>query len=185
MRFNHNVMKKLLITSIFLFLAIINTSNVRADEDSVRGAALKDRIQQKMDNVKSRIEGRVEKRQIRRDKRAENHANRLEERFTNYYDRLNKIIEKVQTRLTNMKSDGKDVTSAQSKLDEAKTKLESAKTLGSESVSLFNSIEADKLEEQKEVIVSARDKANESRKAYIESHKLIKESVKIARGLEK
>jgi len=178
-------MKKFLLVSTFLSLVLLTPSFVNADEDNARESTLRDRLQQKMDNVKSRIEGRVEKRQIRRDKRAENHANRLEERFGNYYDRLNKIIEKVQTRLTNMKSDGKDVDTAQAKLGEAKTKLESAKALGSESVSLFNSIEADKFEEQKTIIDSAKSKADEARKSFIETHKLVKESVKLARGIEK
>lgn len=178
-------MIKSLTISSFLILALLTPSFVRADEDTTREGTLRDRIQQKMDNVKSKIEGRVEERQIRRDKRAENHANRLNERFGNYYDRLNKIIEKVQTRLTNMMADGKDVDASQVKLNEAKTKLEAAKALGDESVLLFNSIEADKFEAQKDIAISAKDKANEARKAFIESHKLIKESVKLARGLER
>lgn len=175
------IFASLLVLSIFIF----NPVFVRADEDGTRGGSLRERIQQKMDNVKANINGRIETRQIRRDERAEKHANRLQEHFENYYERLTKIIEKVQTRLTKMKADGKDVVSAQAKLDEAKNSLESAKTLGAESVSLFNSIEAGKFEEQKSVAISARDKANEARKAFIETHKLIKESVKLARGVEK
>lgn len=177
-------MKKLtllLITLVFLF----TPNTARAENDGEREGTLRNRIQQKMDDVKSKIEGRIEERQIERDERAEKHAERLQLRFTNYYDRLNKIIEKVQTRFANMKADGKDISLAQAKLDEAKTKLELAKTLGDESVSLFNSIEADKFEIQKEIALSAKNKANEARKAFIETHKLIKEAVKLGKVSER
>ncbi len=173
-------MKKIiyiLITLVFLF-----TPNIaRADEDGTREGTLRDRIQQKMENVKERVQNRVETRQVKRDERTERHAVRLQERFDNYYERLNKIIEKVQTRLTNLAADGKDVSSSQSKLDEAKSKLALAKTLADESVALFNSIEADKFETQKTIIQSAKDKANEARKAFIETHKLIKDAVKLGK----
>jgi len=173
-------MKKTL--SLLITLAVLFTPNiVRADEDGTREGTLRDRIQQKMENVKERVQNRVETRQVKRDERTERHAVRLQERFDNYYERLNKIIEKVQTRLTNLSADGKDVSASQSKLDEAKSKLTLAKTLADESVALFNSIEADKFETQKTIIQSAKDKANEARKVFIEAHRLIKDAVKLGK----
>jgi membrane-associated HD superfamily phosphohydrolase len=173
-------MKKILYFLITLVL-LFTPSIVQAEDSDDSRSTLRERIQTRMENVKERMQERVDTRQIRRDARAEKHAERLQTRFTNYYDRLNKIIEKVQTRLSNLLADGKDVTLAQNKLDEAKTKLSEVKVLADESFSLFNSIEADKFEEQKAVALSAKDKANEARKLFIEAHKLIKEAVKLGR----
>lgn len=120
-----------------------------------------------------------------RDPRTELHSNRLGQSFNVFYRRLSVVITKIQTRLDNLKADGKDITASQAKLDEAKVKLEAAKVAGEEAVKLFNSISKEKYEEQKTVVLSARDKAIEARKLFLEAHKLLKETVRLAKGLEK
>lgn len=176
-------MKKLLTTLLFSTLLLSSFSMVRA-EDGNR-STVKDRISELKESFKNERDSRISERQGKRDERAEKHASRLSERFTNYYERLTTIIDKVQTRLTNMAADGKDVTASQSKLNDARTKLESAKTLSAEAINLFNSITADNYEAQKTIALSARDKANEARKAFLEVHSLIKEAVRLAKGIEK
>lgn len=121
---------------------------------------------------------RSENRQEMRSMVAENHANRLERRFKFYYDRLSGIAARLQNRLDTLKSNGKDTASALAKLTEAKTKLESAKTLGAQSVAAFRAIDPAKFEEQKTEAKAARDLANQARVAFKESLVLFKNVLK-------
>ena len=130
-------------------------------------------------------ENREEVRELRQENRqevrsvvAENHANRLERRFKFYYDRLSGIASRIQTRLDTLKSNGKDTTTALAKLTEAKTKLESAKTLGAQSVAAFRAIDPANFEEQKTEAKAARDLANQARAAFKDALALLKAVLK-------
>lgn len=172
-------MKKTLLLVPLLMLCAV--SPVSAEDKTLRETRLENRQE-----VRSEIkENRQEVRELRADNRqevrsvvAENHANRLEVRFNFYYDRLNAIAVRLQSRLDTLKSEGKDTASALAKLQEAKNKLESAKSLGAQSVSAFRAIDPAKFEEQKAEAKAARDLANQARAAFKDSLALLKNVLK-------
>lgn len=172
-------MKKLIIISLLLTVFALP---VYAEEtNSLRETRMENRqeirneIQENREEVR---ELRQENRQEVRSVVAENHANRLERRFKFYYDRLSGIAARLQTRLDTLESNGKDITAALSKLTEAKTKLESAKTLGAQSVAAFRAIDPAKFEEQKTQAKAARDLANQARVAFKDALALLKAVLK-------
>jgi hypothetical protein len=132
-----------------------------------------------------RIEERTEKReevkekiQERRSNIAENHATRLEKGFASYFMRFSNIISRFQTRLDLLKKEGKDVASAQTKLDSAKTKLSEARSKGDASIAAFKAIDPAKVTEQKTELIAARDMATAARKLFTETHDLLKLALK-------
>lgn len=168
-------MKKLLLFTLLLGLCALP---VRAEEtNSVRETRLENRqelreqIQENRTEIKDQ---RLENRQEVRSVVAENHANRLERRFNYYYKRLSGIATRLQTRLNTMSSEGKDVSAAQSKLLDAKNKLESAKTSGAQAVSAFRALDPATFAEQKAEALAARDLANQARTAFKETLALLK-----------
>jgi len=119
----------------------------------------------------------VQNRQEVRAHVAEVHANRLQKRFDAYYKRLSKMITKFRARLEVMKTNGKDVTAATAKVDEAAAKLEEAKKLADKSIQAFRDIDPDKYAEQRELALQARDIAMEARTAFKEVLTLLKSSL--------
>lgn len=183
-------MKKylILLTLISLFVPTsilaeenINTTNVR---NTIR-QRIETKVREVKTNVLERKEERVERRQERRDGSLQNHADRLSNRFSIYYERLSKIISKVEERFAVIEENGKDLTLAKEKLELAKSKLEEAKMAADEAVSLFESVEPEKYEDQKEVALKARDMANTARKLFLEVKSLINEAVRIAKGVSR
>lgn len=86
-----------------------------------RGAAVREQVQQKREQVRERL---AEKRkQIIRD-----HFNRMMKRFDAALERIKKIGERIQSRIERAKANGKDVASAQTALDRAKTSWQEAKS---------------------------------------------------------
>lgn len=172
-------MKKIILASLLL---ILSTSTTHAEEDRTLRETRVENRQEVREEVKENREDmralRAENRQEVRSVVAENHANRLERRFKFYYDRLSGIAARLQTRLDTLKSTGKDVSTAQTKLTEAKTKLESAKNLGAQSVAAFRAIDPAKFEEQKVEAVAARDLANQARTAFKDALVLFKNVLK-------
>lgn len=172
-------MKKVLLITAFLIIATLpvhaEDSKALRETRMENRRELREEIQENREEVR---ELRAENRQEVRSMVAENHANRLERRFKFYYDRLSGIATRLQTRLETLKSEGKDTTNALAKLTEAKTKLESAKTLGSQSVAAFRAIDPAKFEEQKAEAKAARDLANQARVAFKEALSLFKNVLK-------
>ncbi len=175
-------MKKILLVTLLL---LMTAPLVSADEErSARDARMENR-QEIREEVR---ENREEVRELRQENRqevrsvvAENHANRLERRFKYYYDRLSGIATRLQKRLDTLESEGKDVGAAETKLSEAKAKLESAKTLGAQSVTAFRAIDPAKFEEQKAEAKAARDLAVQARTAFKDSLLLFKNVLKEAK----
>jgi hypothetical protein len=129
-------------------------------------------------------EERQEMRQERREERAQKHSERLQKRFDFYAERLGRIMDKLQTRLMIMKNDGKDITSAEAKLDDAKDTLEEAKTLGDQSVAAFSAIDPEKYEEQRSKVLAARDLAMAAREKFKLANTEIKEAVALAKSVK-
>ncbi|GAB4026183.1 MAG: hypothetical protein Fur0011_0930 [Candidatus Microgenomates bacterium] len=168
-------MKQTLILVPLLLLSI--TTPIFAEDQTLRETRQENRreIRESIkENREEMRELRTENRQEVRSVVAENHANRLERRFKFYYDRLSGIASRLQTRLDSLKSTGKDISSALSQLTEAKAKLESAKTLGTQSVAAFRAIDPAKFEEQKAEAKAARDLANQARLAFNDALLLFK-----------
>lgn len=173
-------MKK--ITLLTLLLMMVVALPVYAEEGQTLRETRMENRQERREEVQ---ENRQEVRELRQENRqevrsmvAENHANRLERRFKFYYDRLSGIASRIQTRLDTLKSNGEDTTAALSKLTEAKTKLESAKTLGAQSVAAFRAIDPTNFEEQKTEAKAARDLANQARAAFKDALLLFKNVLK-------
>jgi len=122
-------------------------------------------------NVQERVEERQELRQTKRSNVAENHANRLERRFNFYYQRFNNIITRIETRISNLKTGGKDTSLVETKLTTAKSNLAAAKTKGDEAIAAFRAIDPAKFAEQKDKAFAARDLANAARQLFLQVHK--------------
>ena len=137
-------------------------------------------MENRQEQIQENKAERVENRQQRRSDIAENHALRLEKRFGSYYTRLSAIVTKIQARID--ASTTKNTTEAQSKLTEAKTRLEQAKVSADSAIAQFKAIDPTKWEEQKEKAKLARDEANKARQGFIDTLKLLNESVKLLKS---
>lgn len=124
-------------------------------------------------------------RQEFRSKVAENHANRLERRFKSYYERISKIMVRFQARLDTLKTQGKDTSPTQVKLDSAKAKLELAKIKGEAAVAAFRVIDPAKFSEQRDQVFAARDLAKEARGLFVETQTLLKDALKSLKTISK
>lgn len=144
---------------------------------------MENRQERAQENRENRQENRQERQENRQEKRseiAENHGLRLEKRFGDYYTRLNTIIGKIQARID--ASTTKNTAESQAKLEEAKTKLSEAKTLADSAVSQFKALDPAKYAEQKTAAQAARDTANKARQAFVDTLKLMNESVKLLKS---
>ncbi len=166
----------LLIPVIALSLTAIPVHASLQERVNTRQNKMEEQVENRQENREERQENRQEKRTIR----FEDHGTRLEARFTAYYTRLNNIITKVQARID--ASTDKDTTTAQSKLTEAKNTLAEAKSLADSAISQFKAIDPAKWEEQKEAAKAARDTANKARQSFLDTLKLINDSVKLLKS---
>ncbi|MFZ2199195.1 MAG: hypothetical protein WAV40_00160 [Microgenomates group bacterium] len=149
-------MKKYLI--IVSALVLLSCTGARAESDENVAARRLDQGE------------RVQVQEIRTKSIAQNHADRLEKRFDLYYARLSDIISRFEKRLAILKASGKTVTEVETQLAAAKTKLEEAKTKGTQAVAAF--------EAQPPQLLVARDSAQSARKLFIEVHGLLKNAIK-------
>lgn len=116
--------------------------------------------------------------------RLHRHADRLDRRFTFYYSRLTLIADKIEKRLSVLSSDGKDVTDARAKLAEARSQIEAAKALGNQAVAAFSSIMVtDDRDALRAAIKSAKDIVKQTREACRSAVSLLKETVRLVRGV--
>lgn len=168
------------------------------NEDSMRPSSMMERRQDRQDHmeeVRQNIQDRKDDRQEQKEERMENrqqlrsdvaekHANRLKNRFGFYSNRLNNLLEKLETRLQNMSDEGKDVTTAEEKLNAAKTALEEGKTLADQAVAAFNAIDPEDYETQRDKALAARDIAEEARAKFKEAVSLMREAVSLAKDAQ-
>ena len=169
-------MKKFLLVPLFLILYSLFTSLVLANPPAGVPIA--------PGQIKKEIVGEVkEDKQEVRDNVAQLHANRLRHRFLEaYYPKLNVFILKLQAKITSMSEAGKNMTSSQAKLDEAKTSLELAKQLAADSIAGFEAIEPAKYNIQRQQALTARDQANQARTKFIQTIKLLKETLQLMKA---
>ena len=184
-------MKKNLIIVLALLL-LSSVSSVQAVSDENVTERRKEKSAEIQEIRTERKEERQEKReevkeniQERRSEIAENHANRLEKRFTAYYTRLSNIITRFKARLDVLKAEGKTVSSVETELATATSKLESAKSKGLEAVSAFKAIDPTTLADQKSALMAARDLANAARKLFEEAHTSLKSALKSLKVISK
>lgn len=124
-----------------------------------------------------------ETRQETRSNVAELHSKRLTQRFGFYATRLSGIIRRFEARLDVLKEGGKDTSTVQAKLDEAKTKLDEAIAKGKEAVAAFDAIDPARFSEQRAEAFAGRDLATEARKLFQEVHTLLKEAIRLLKAL--
>lgn len=166
--------KILFVIVMVLAMAVASPASVYA-QDPVRRP---ERGIRKVQIRKERLERLEERREV--NQRPAERASQLERRFNAYYERLNRIIGKLDDRLNAMAAKGKDVTTAKTKLGEVRTKLAEARSLGSQAVALFRSIESG---EQRDKILEARDKAQAVRKAFTNTASMIHDLVALAKKI--
>ncbi len=157
-------------------------SEARQENRQERRVEVAENVQERQDNRQENREGRQENRQERRDDMAQRHADRLSNRFGIYSSRLQNLIGKLDTRLTMLETDGKDVTAAKAKLSQAKETLASAKSLGEQSTAAFLAIEPATYESQRDKALAARDLAMQAREKYKTTISLLKEVVQLAKS---
>lgn len=109
------------------------------------------------------------------------HAYRLQFRFENYFNRLSTIANKIQQVINQYAKEGKNVSAAQSKLNQATEQLNQAKTQADNSVAAFNAIDPNMYQYQRNLALGASKIANEARSAYQHSLSLMIEAVKLVR----
>jgi hypothetical protein len=160
--------------------AIVTTDGI--DPKKIQVQEKKAEVLEKKEQVQEKKAELTQKMQQTRAKILEKHANRLQNRFLNiYYPRLEKLIAKFQDRLNLMAENGKDITAAQGKLDEASDKLTEAKVYADQCVSEFKNIDPDKYESQRELALAAKETAQKARAAFKESRDLLKQVLSLAK----
>lgn len=179
-------MKKTTIITAFSLVALVMTTAVPVAL-AQEGSTYQDRAAERQalfeENSQERQDTRQERRETRRDNIAQFHATRLSNRFGFYTQRLTNLIEKTDSKLTEMAGEGKDVAAAQAKLDEAEVALNEAKSLGNRAIAAFEAIEPAEYDVQRDSALAARDLAQQARESYIKAVSLMKEAVKLAKNV--
>lgn len=167
----------------------VSAQPIRGDRSGDRKEAVEARKAQTQENrvqMEQRKEDKKmeaqENREERRNDIAQKHAERLQKRFSFYGGRLEILMEKIQTRLTVMQDEGKDMSSAEAKLDEAREALKEAKGLGNQAVEGLFSVNPEEYEEQRERALAARDKVEQAREKYQLTNTLMREVVALAKN---
>lgn len=165
-----------------------NTTSYRENLDA-RRAKVQQNVQERQENrqekkaeITQNVQERQENRQQRRDDIAQRHAERLGNRFGLYSQRLTTLIGKIDTKLTEMANNDKDTTLAQAKVEEARTSLSKATTLGNQAIAAFEAIEPAEYDAQREQALAARDLAQQAREQYKTTASLLREAVQLAKN---
>lgn len=177
-----------------IILAALPSSAFAFGNDKWTASTLKDRVEDRRDNLEERREQFkenlnekkemfAEKQQEVRENVARRHSARLSRRFGFYYEKFSKLIAKVTKRFEKLSSEGKDMTAPLAKLAEAKTVLEEAKVLADKAVSGFDAINAEEYQAQRDQALAARDFAQSAREKFKSVLALIRESVKLAKAV--
>jgi hypothetical protein len=178
-------MKKSVALALLLSVVLSLNSSVSAKSDSTFNLRIEKAPAEATvsEERQVRVTQRVEKFQERRSAVAENHAKRLASHFAGYYNRLNNLITKIQVKITEVKTTGKNTNDAQTKLDAAKASLESAKVLGEQAVAAFQAIDPYRYSEQRDEALAARDLAQKAREAFLTALKNLKVAVEALKAL--
>jgi len=167
------------ITFAIIAVAIAITTAVSIPAEAARPQFSKNREEFKNDIREQRQEEIRDKREQVRSHVAGKHADRLEKRFAIYQDRLNNIIAKIQNRLDKLAGEGKDTSAAQTKLDEAKVKLNEVKSMADRAILIFQAIDPAEFKIQRENAKAARNSARETRLAFKEVIDLLHQTVQL------
>ena len=170
-------------TAVLLVALIISTWVVAAPVQAQEAAPTPTPVSARSRSAEKRSETQAkiqEKRTEVRTKVSEVHGRRLKHNFGVYYQRLSNIINRLQSRLTALEDQGKDIAAAEEKLTDAESMLESAKMKGETAVTAFLS---EPKEDQREAALAARDVAKEARLEFMAVFSFLKEVVQIMKGL--
>ncbi len=114
----------------------------------------------------------IEKREENRVKIADHRADRLRAHCDVLTKHFTNMFTKIQSRITFLKGEGKDTTSAETSLTEAKTSLASAQALCTQAANAYDAIPAEGLSTQNSLIREAKALAKKAHDAFVETHKL-------------
>ncbi len=178
-----------LILTLFVITAASSFAQENSDDQTTQRRKERDEmILQRSENAQNRVQKINEKiqkgqevRQERRANIAQNHAERLSNRFGFYSQRLVNLIVKIKSRLEAMAADGKDVTEALNKINEAQEALDNAKLLGEKAVAEFSAIDPENYESQRDQALAAKEIADQAREEFKNAVTLMRESIKLAK----
>ncbi|MBD3250681.1 MAG: hypothetical protein GF381_03895 [Candidatus Pacebacteria bacterium] len=157
-----------------------STNEVQTDEQTPSSPSadqVKERVRERVENAQEQA---AQNRQQARERLAEIHARRLQRRFNFYYQRLTKLAEKLQTRLNQLELNPEVEQQVQEKLNQAFAYLETAQAQAETSVELFESIDPDQYQAQRQIALQARDQAMTARNNFRSALVELKEAVKLA-----
>ena len=178
-----------LILTLFVITAASSFAQENSDDQTTQRRKERDEmILQRSENAQNRVQKINEKiqkgqevRQERRANIAQNHAERLSNRFGFYSQRLVNLIVKIKSSLEAMAADGKDVTEALNKINEAQEALDNAKLLGEKAVAEFSAIDPENYESQRDQALAAKEIADQAREEFKNAVTLMRESIKLAK----
>ncbi len=167
-------------------------TQAREEDDSTNtkenSEKLKIQIQQKREAVKSRVEEKKEtvkqQREQLKQRLVAKHTVRIGQRFRFYEQRLNRIIEKIEQKITQLESDGHDLEAARQELGTAKSSLEQAQATADQAINKLTTIEnlaeekrINSYEEAQQITLEARQLFQEVLTSLKQVVKLTKEEV--------
>lgn len=141
------------------------------------------RRQQDQEKKQERVEQIQENHQQIRANIASHHADRLERRFAFYHSRLLRLLNKISRRAQIMADDGKDTADAMQTIGQTASALDQAKDKGAEAITLFQSIDPDTYEAQKDIVLQARDLAQEARDSFFHTLQSLKQIISALRQI--
>lgn len=141
----------------------------------------KEKVKTEKEELKTEVK---EARETFRSERAKVHADRLEKRFAEYNTRLTNIAARIQKNIDAKKAAGKDVSSAQTKLDAAKATLAQAVTDGATAVSMFRAITVSTWNVQLPEVKAAIEAANKARLEFVNARKGMIDAVIILKAIK-
>jgi hypothetical protein len=109
---------------------------------------------------------------------------RLSAHFNFYSKRLANLLNKLQSRIMKLKADGRDVTNAQGKLDEAKAKLIDANATKLKAIQAFKLVPtATNSAQRRNMILAAQDLSQQARELFVETVRLMQQTLKLIKAL--
>jgi tRNA U34 5-carboxymethylaminomethyl modifying enzyme MnmG/GidA len=114
---------------------------------------------------------RQEERQENRDERAEKHGKRLGIHCESLTNNMTSLLNRINTRITKQKADGKDVTAAETASAQAKIDIAAAKSLCDQAKAKFESVPTTEWSGQQPIVLEGRKLAQQAREAFMKARK--------------
>lgn len=176
-----NHMKTTALLLAVLTLCVLSTPAFATEsmEDSTR-----EKVRTKMEEKKAEVkEKAVERVKENVEKRTENRGALLSKECERVSTNVSELISKIRERIDRAKIEGRNMSTAETSLNNAKTYLADAESLCDQAVAKFDTVPTDDKDASKAAISEARSLAKQSREKFVLMRKALAETVKAIRGL--